>query len=81
MFKTDKDKKKIESLGKNPLNYESTWNETSVLDQKPVRIHEFNEVEEKEIAEGLERRKKKRREVAENSKLKKKKKKKKTGGK
>lgn len=71
MFKTYKDKKKIVSLGKNLLNYESTQNETSVFEQKPVRIQEFNEAGEKEITECLERRKKKRREVAENSKLKK----------
>ena len=78
MFKTYKDKKKIESLGKNPLNYDSTQNETSLFEQKPVRIHEFNEAEEKEITECLERRKKKRRELLKIANLKKTKK---TGGK
>ena len=47
MFKTYKDKKNIDSLGKNPQNYESVPNETSVYEQKPTKIDEFNEAEEK----------------------------------
>ena len=69
MFKTYKDKKNIDSLGKNPQNYESVPNETSVYEQKPTKINEFNEAEEKEVKERVEKRKQKRREVAENNKL------------
>ena len=54
MFKTDQGKKKIQSLGKNPLNYESTRHESSVFEQKPVKIDKFNEVEKKEIKERLQ---------------------------
>ena len=69
MFKTYKDKKNIDSLGKNPQNYESVPNETSVYEQNPTKIDEFNEAEEKEVKERVEKRKQKRREVAENNKL------------
>ena len=78
MCKTYKDKKKLEaSLGKNRNNYEEIRNETSVYDQKPIKVHDFNEIEEKQIKELVEKRKQKRREVAENNKLLKKKKEKK----
>ena len=69
MFKTYKDKKNIHSFGKNPQNYESVHNETSVYEQIPTKIDEFNEVEEKEVKECVEKRKQKRREVAENNEL------------
>ena len=69
MFKTYKDKRNIDSLGKNPQNYESVHNETSVYEQKPTKIDEFNVAEEKEVKEHVEKRKQKRREVAENNKL------------
>ena len=69
IFKTYKDKKKLESLGKKPKNYEDICNETCVYEQKPVKINDFNEAEEKEVKECVEKRKIKRREVAEKNKL------------
>ena len=48
MFKTYKDKKNIEILGKNPNNYEGAHDETHVYVQKPIKIDEFSEAEEKE---------------------------------
>ena len=69
------DKKKLESsLGKNPENYETIRNETNIQKQKPINIDDFNEVEEKEVKEGVEKQKQKRCEVAEKNKLLKKKK-------
>ena len=55
-------------LGKNPQKYEGVCNETSVYEQKPIKIDDFNEAEEKEIKEPAEKRKIKRIEVAENNK-------------
>ena len=71
-LKTYKDKKNIESLGKNPQNYENVRNETDFYEQKPIKIDDFNEAGEKEIKECVEKRKIKRRAVAEKDKLKKK---------
>ena len=72
IFKTYKDKKKkkkkkLQKLGENPQNYESVHNETSVYKQKPIKIDDFNEAEEKENKEHVEKRKIKRREVAEKN--------------
>ena len=64
-------------LGKNPQKYEGVCNETSVYEQKPIKIDDFNEAEEKEIKEPVQKRKIKRIQVAENNKLLKKKKRKK----
>ena len=76
IFKTYKDKKKMEaSLGKNPHNYEEIRDETCVYEQKPIKIDDFNEDEEKNVKERVEKQKQKRREVAENNKLLKKRKK------
>ena len=75
MFKTYKDKIKLEALGKIPQNYEGIRSEISVFEQKPVKIDDFNEAEGKEIKERVEKRKLNRREVAENNKLLKKEKK------
>ena len=70
IFKVYKAKIKLEaSLGKNPHNYEEIRNETCAYEQKPVKIDDFNEVEEKEVKERIEKRKQKRREIAENNKL------------
>ena len=55
------------------MNYEN------IHKQKPVTIDDFNEVEEKEVQERVEKRRQKRREVAEQNKLLKKKKEKETG--
>ena len=69
IFKTYKDKKKMEFLGKNPQNYKDICNEKCVYEQKPVKIDDFNEAKEKEVKERVEKRKAKRREVAEKNKL------------
>ena len=74
IFKTYKDKKQLESsLGKNPNIYETIPNETNIYEQKPINIYHFNEIEETEVRERVEKRKQKRREVAEKNKLLKKK--------
>ena len=76
IFKTYKDKKKKkEQLGKNPQNYESVHNETSVYEQESIKIDDFNKDDEKEVKEHVEKRKIKRREVAEKINVLKKKKK------
>ena len=68
MFKTYKRKKKMKLLGKIPKNYEEISNDVLVYEQKPIKIDNFNEAEQKEIKEHIEKRKLKRREVAENNK-------------
>ena len=81
IFKTYKDKKQLESsLGKNSENYENIGNKTSIYEQKPINIDYFNDVEEKQVKECVEKRKQKRREVAEKNKMVNKNKEKKTGG-
>ena len=75
IFKTCKDKKQIEQLGKKPKNYENICNETFVYEQKPIKIDDFNEAGEKEVKERVENRKIKRSEVAEKNELLRKKKK------
>ena len=76
IFKTYKDKKNWEaSLGKNPDNYETIRDETNIYEQKPINIDEFNDVEQTEVRERVQKRKEKRMEVAEKNKLLKKKKK------
>ena len=60
IFKTYKDKKN-ECLGKNLQNYENVCDEKSVYEQKPLKIDDFNEAEEKEVKEhdkNLQRQKK-----------------------
>ena len=69
IFKTYKDKKKMESFGKNLQNYKDIRDETCVYEQKPLKIDDFNEAEEKEVKKHVEKRKIKRREVAEKNKL------------
>ena len=60
------DKKQLESsLGNNLQNYESKSNETYTYGQKPITVNDFNEVEEKEVKERVQKRKQKRPEVAE----------------
>ena len=76
IFKTYKDKKQLESsMGKNPINYESIRKETNIYEQKPINIDDFNESEEAEVKQRVEKRKQRRREVAEKNKLLKKKRK------
>ena len=75
MFKTYKEKKNIEGLGKNPQNYENARDETYVYEQKPIKMDDFKETEGKKVKEHIEKRQINRREVAEKNKLLKKKKK------
>ena len=60
IFKTYKDKKKMEPLGKNPQNYENICNETCAFEQKLIKIDDFNEAEEKEVKEHVEKNKNKK---------------------
>ena len=69
VFKTYENKNQIEQLGKNPQNYENANAETSVFEQKTIKIDDFKEAEEKEVREHVEKRKIKRREVAQKNKL------------
>ena len=57
----------METLGKNPQNYEDILNETCVYEQKPIKIDAFNKAKEKEVKERIEKRKIKRRKVAEQN--------------
>ena len=57
MFKTYKDKKTLNVWGKINKNYETVCDETSVYEQKPIKIDNFNEAEEKEVKEHIEKRK------------------------
>ena len=66
----------MEMLGKNPKSHEVIRNEVSVYEKQTIKIDDFDETEEKEIKERVE--KIKIREVAENNKLLKKKRNKKT---
>ena len=56
-------------MEKNSHNYEEIRNETCVYEQKAIKIDEFNETEEKEVKERIERRNQKRTKVAESNKL------------
>ena len=47
---------KIELLGKHSQNYENTHAETSVFEQKPIKIDDFNEAKEKEVKECVEKK-------------------------
>ena len=51
MFKAYKDKKNIDSFGKNPQNYENVHDKTYVYEQKLIKIGEFNKAEDKEVTE------------------------------
>ena len=65
MFKTYKDKMQMGYMGKNPINYKNIWKETNIYEQKPVNYDDFNNYEEADVKEEVEKTKKKRREVAE----------------
>ena len=43
------------SLGINPENYGSIDNKTYTYEQKPINVADFNEVEEKEVKERIEK--------------------------
>ena len=40
-----------------------------MYEQKPIKVDDFNEIEEKQVKEQVEKRKQKRREVVKNNKL------------
>ena len=61
----------MRAMGKNPNNYETVRKEACVYKQKPINIDDFNESEEKEVKERVNKRKKKRCQIAENKLLKK----------
>ena len=44
-------------LGKNSHNYEEIRDETCAYEQKPINIDDFNENEEKEVKERVEKEK------------------------
>ena len=70
IFKTYKDKKQLKSsLGKNPNNYESIRDEKNIYEQQPINIDQFNEIEDPEVKEHVEKRKQKRLKDAEKNKL------------
>ena len=70
IFKTYKDKKQLKSsLGKNPNNYESIRDEKNIYEQQPINIDQFNEIEDPEVKERVEKRKQKRLKDAEKNKL------------
>ena len=69
MFKTYRDKMQMRAVGKNPSNYESLQKETSIYEQKPINIDDFNDLEEAEVKEWVNKRKQKRCEITENNKL------------
>ena len=69
MFKTYNDKVQMRALGKNPNNYENIRKETNIYEQKLINIDDFNDSEEADVKESVEKGKKKRRKVAENNKL------------
>ena len=56
-----------EQSGKNPKNYTIERNESFAFEQKPIEIDIFNDEEEKEINERVEKRKNKQQEVAEKN--------------
>ena len=65
IFQTYKDKKQLESsLGKNLEIHENIHKETNICEQKPLTIDDFNEFEEKEVKEHVEKQRQKRQEVA-----------------
>ena len=44
-------------MGKNPNNYESVWKETNTYEQKPINIDDFNDLEDAEVKEWINKRK------------------------
>ena len=58
MFTIYKVKMQMRSMGKNPNNYENIRKETNIYEQKPVNIHDFNDSEEADVKEQVEKNKK-----------------------
>ena len=59
VFKTYKDKKKLEHLSKEPSNFTKERNKAFKFEQKPLEIDNFNNAEEEIVNEKTEKRKKK----------------------
>ena len=55
-------------MGKNPVNYKSIRKETNIYEQKTINIDDFNESEEAEVKQWVEKRKQKRQAVVEKKK-------------
>ena len=55
MFRTYKDKMHMHSVGKNPNNYENIQKETNIYKQKPINIDDFNDSEEADVKERVEK--------------------------
>ena len=66
MFRTYRDKMQMGSMGKRPNNYENIGKETKTKVYKHWR---FNESEEAEVKERVNKQKLKRRKIAENNKF------------
>ena len=49
------------SIGKNHANYETIRKETNIFEQKPINIDDFNDSEEADVNERIEKRKKKKK--------------------
>ena len=58
LFKTYKGKEKLEQSGKNLQKYTIERNESFAFELKPVEIDMFNDKEENEVKESVEKRKK-----------------------
>ena len=69
MLKTYKDKMQMRAMIKNPINYENIRKGTNIYEQKPTKIDDFNDAEEAEAEEHVQKRKEKRKNVAEKNKL------------
>ena len=54
-FKIYKDKIQMCFMGENPNNYESIRKETNIYEQKPIKIDEFNNLEEVDVKERVEK--------------------------
>ena len=69
VFKVYKDKKRLSTWVKTPQNYQNEHTATNTFEQKPIKIDDFNDEEEKEVKERVEKRKMKTRQVAKKNKL------------
>ena len=69
MLKTYKDKMQMRAMVKNPINYENIRKETNIYEQNPTKIDDFNDAEEAEAKEHVQKRKEKQKNVAEKNKL------------
>ena len=47
----------MQAMGKNPINYENIRKETNIYEKKTIKIDDFNDAEEAEVKERIEKRK------------------------